>query len=189
MAQEDIEEPYCQKQEDNVCSEAVALPPGFEKSENASLLASAIGLPGKGGLCCGQVATVTETATEPVMLHRAWAPHYTAGSAQSQGNSNAAYQFGGWWSLKPPDTPKDKYRHMDDICTQYDALTVYSSCTIKAGTQVVIGPGQSTHCSDTQSFPQSSVLQVYVPRYGKTQGTQGHFEDCTTYFWPTLPSE
>lgn len=73
----------------------------------------------------------------------------------------------------------------------WNSLTVYSACTLVAGTQVFIGPGQSASCDDgAYVLPSSPVLQIYVPASvdpatgSQVQSTQGLFKDCQTFVWP-----
>lgn len=164
------------------CAEKVTLPPGFENSSDSALLADAVKSAGTGGLCCGQVAV----ASRAVTIYRAWTPHYEDQSKQPPGY-HAAYQFGNWWSPTAPSASRATYRNQDDICAEYDSLTVYSQCDIRKGTTVVIGPGQSVKCDESTMIPQSSTLQIYIPNPKDREGTQGRLDSCDTYVWPPSP--
>jgi hypothetical protein len=208
--------PFCQAASDGVCTDEVTLPSGFEwvpgsaieittpdgGTVDISLSDTALGQPGAGGVCCGIVARATEDRT----LYRAWAPDYDDRFDAPPGYV-ASGQFGGWWSADPPDaTSHGAYRHAEAICISWDALTVYSACTLPAGTQVFVGPGQSAccpgvgctegsgqacpgECPNATYYMESPTLQIYLPSVDQTtgedtEGTYTLFTDCETYVWP-----
>lgn len=122
-------------------------PPSFAAKEvsDAALLAEALGASGKGGVCAGKVFMLQEE----VRVYRLW-------------DSSRTYSvYGRWWSLSRPEGSRDAYRADYAICPAWSALDRLTSCTIKAGTLIVIGPTQSASC-ETDTYPKSAKNQVYV---------------------------
>jgi hypothetical protein len=114
--------------------------------DDPDLLRSAVGAPGRGGLCSGKVFV----AVAPVPLYRVW---------EGAGPDSA---LGRWWTLTEPEGPRDAYRAANAICREWSALDRVSRCVLKTGARVVIGPGQSAQCN-AGLLAQSAVNQVYVP--------------------------
>ncbi|MBY4675200.1 hypothetical protein K6T12_01165 [Marinobacterium sp. CAU 1594] len=129
------------------CVGQVMSPPGgFVEVMDPPLLEKALGVSGKGGLCEGRVFE----AAEPVAVYRVW-------------NSDKSYTlYGGWWSFEPPHGTKAQYREANAICPSWSTLDRVSRCTLKVGSRVVVGPGQSAQCQDF-SYAKSAVNQVYIP--------------------------
>ncbi|MDR7119147.1 hypothetical protein [Rheinheimera soli] len=119
---------------------------GLEAISDPELLQSALGQPDKGQLCMGQVFV----ATAPVTVYRVW----------DQAKSYTLY--GRWWSFSLPQGPTDQYREANAICPSWSVLNQMSSCTLKVGSKIVVGPGQSADCGDGLVYPQSAVNQVYI---------------------------
>jgi hypothetical protein len=128
------------------CVGRVASPPFAAKvvSDDA-LLAEALGASGKGGICAGKAFVVQED----VRVYRLW------------DSSRAWSVYGRWWSLTRPAGSRETYRSDYAICPAWSALDRLTSCTIKAGTVIVIGPTQSAAC-DTGGYPKSALNQVYI---------------------------
>lgn len=112
-----------------------------------TLLAQAIGQPGEGKLCQGQVLKVEK----PLWVYRVWdqAKPYTL--------------YGSWWSFQPPGSNRQQYRLDNAICPEWSALDLLSVCEVKIGSKLVIGPGQSAECKDGVALPTSPVHQVFLP--------------------------
>ncbi|MGR9014875.1 MAG: hypothetical protein ACU83U_14665, partial [Gammaproteobacteria bacterium] len=122
------------------CVGTVINPPtGLSETQDPALLQTAEGAPGQGKLCTGKVYI----AEEPVTVYRVWdsAKAYTA--------------YGSWWSFSYPEGSKESYRKAEDICPEWSSLDRMSTCSIKVGTHVVVGPGQSVDCNNNLSYPQS----------------------------------
>ncbi|WP_338845398.1 hypothetical protein V8J88_16935 [Massilia sp. W12] len=126
--------------------DVITPPAGMVPATDDALLASAIGAPGKGALCKGKVFV----AEKPVTVYRVW-------------DKDKAYTvYGRWWSFDKPVGPREEYAKKNDICPEWSPLNIMSSCTIKVGTKVVVGPGQSATCT-SGTLPASAVNQVYIP--------------------------
>ena len=119
---------------------------GLEATSDPELLQSALGQPNKGQLCMGQVFV----AAAPVKVYRVW----------DQAKSYTLY--GRWWSFMLPKGPTDQYREANAICPGWSVLNQMSSCTLKVGSKIVVGPGQSADCGEGLVYPRSAVNQVYI---------------------------
>lgn len=152
------------------CIGGVITPPnGMVKATDDALLASALGPPGKGAMCTGEVFQ----AVKPVTVYRVFdaAKSYTL--------------YGRWWSFDLPVGPRDQYQYVNDICPEWSPLDVVSSCTIKVGTKVVIGPTQSAQCIGSL-IPASAVNTVYIPNDSRNNVL--FVENCTKgTAWPPSP--
>jgi|GEM_PF-6578491 len=117
------------------------------------LLQKALGNPGKGGLCNAKVFIVDK----PFRLYRAYGKEYQ--------------KLGRWWGLSSPyvnsgfqtdadfspmHTPipsrigtKAEYRTNFGVCPEWNTLDKVTSCPIKPGTLIVVGPGQSVDICTT----------------------------------------
>ncbi len=112
----------------------------------------AIGAPGKGSLCKGDVYVVKQ----PVTVYRVFSSTYET--------SKKAKPAGAYWTLDRPSGSKDKYRTDYGICAEWNDLDKLNTCTVNVGAKVVIGPGQSAECENNVTYPQSPVEQVLIIR-------------------------
>ncbi|MCF2859839.1 hypothetical protein L1286_20355 [Pseudoalteromonas sp. SMS1] len=123
----------------------------------------------KGGLCKGQVFI----AAKDITIWRAWNSEYSGS------------KLGKWWTFDKPLGSISQYRRENVICPSYSPLDMLVSCTLKAGTQVVVGPGQSAKCSDYFTYPASQVNQLYLANADEA------VMNCQTYdgrfSWQTQP--
>lgn len=145
------------------CVGRVATPPeGLVAADDKTLLLNALGSSGAGKLCDGKVFV----AIRPVTVYRVW-------------NSEKRYTLtGSWWSFTQPVGPVAKYREENAICPSWSSLNRMSACTIKVGTKIVAGPGQSADCAQDQiKYPKSAVNQVYIPNDARNNAV--FVEDCT----------
>lgn len=133
----------------------------FIKAEAPELLANALGQPSKGGLCQGQVYELVEGAE--VTIYRAW------------NSTNPNSEFGRWWAGALPEGKSADYREDYEICYQWSPLDKLTTCTLKAGTRVVIGNGQSAKCSEYLTYPVSAAQQMYI------ENAEESVLDCTGY--------
>jgi hypothetical protein len=119
---------------------------GLAPADDDALYKQALGQPGKGSLCTGQVFEVLR----PVKVYRVWT------------KEKSHTKLGRWWSFSRPRGPVSEYRRANAICAEWSDLDVVSECTLKAGARVVVGPGQSALCK-AESYPVSETNQVFVP--------------------------
>lgn len=129
------------------CVGTIDPPYGLARVTDPVLLASALGKPGAGGLCTGQVFQVTQ----PLTVYRVWDA------------SRSTSRLGRWWSFEPPAGPVDAYRVKNEICPAWSSLDRVTQCHLKVGAQIAIGPGQSARCDDRLTYPPSAEIQVFVP--------------------------
>ncbi|RVU37231.1 hypothetical protein EOE67_11605 [Rheinheimera riviphila] len=122
-------------------------PAGLIAASDPLLLQNALGAPGTGKLCLGQVLIVTEH----ILVYRVW----------DQTRPESLY--GSWWSFNKPGNNLEQYRIDNAICPEWSALDVVSVCQVKIGSKLVTGPGQSATCSDKLTYPPSPVNQIYLP--------------------------
>ena len=128
-----------------------ALPTALHALAGVAVPAAAEGASGHGGICRGRMYEVRER----LEVHRL---------------SDAARDspLGPWWALRPPAGSREAYREAYAICRTWNALDIAVTCTLKPGTRVVVGPGQSADCAE-QTYPKSPVQQLYLqadPRSG-----------------------
>jgi len=141
-------------------------PAGLVAADDDTLLKTVLGSSGKGMLCAGRVYQ----ATQPVTVYRVWdaAKGYTL--------------HGGWWSFNKPQGPRDRYQVENDICPEWSALDRMSSCSIKVGAKIVVGPGQSATC-EHDTLPKSAANQVFIPNDSRNNVL--FVEDCSEVtLWP-----
>jgi len=131
----------------------------FELVLDSALLSQAIGEPLKGKLCQGAVYQ----STQDVTIYRAW------------NSTNPHSQFGQWWSFKRPSGQTAEYRKDYEICFQWSPLDKLVKCTLRPGTRVVVGNGQSAKCSEYLGYPASKKQQVFI-----TDASDA-VKDCQSY--------
>lgn len=141
-------------------------PEGLVEVTDNTLLTSAIDVPGKGKLCKGKVFV----AEKEVTVYRVW-------------DASKSYTlYGGWWSFSRPTGPRDQYQAANDICPEWSALDKMSTCTIKVGAHVAVGPGQSAQCN-AGLLPASAINQVYIPNDSRNNVL--YVENCNAGVeWP-----
>ena len=118
----------------------------FNLIEDPELLSQSLGEPLKGKLCQGAVYQ----STQEVVVYRAW------------NSTNPHSQYGQWWSFDYPTGLSADYREDYEICYQWSPLDKLTQCTLKPGSKVVVGNGQSATCSDYLSYPVSETQQVFI---------------------------
>ncbi|QMV15470.1 hypothetical protein [Vibrio spartinae] len=131
----------------------------FKLVQDSAFLAQAIGEPLKGKLCQGAVYE----STDEVTVYRAW------------NSTNPHSEFGQWWSFQFPSGNTAKYRENYEICYQWSPLDKLVKCTLKVGTKVVVGNGQSARCSEYLSYPVSEKQQVFITNASDA------VENCESY--------
>lgn len=128
------------------------------------LLSRALGAPTEGKLCQGQVyEAVGDEETQGVTVYRAW------------NSTNPSSQLGQWWASSEPAGLSAQYRAAYEICYQWSPLDKMSTCTLRPGTKVVIGNGQSARCSQYLTYPVSAEQQIYIENASES------VLDCESY--------
>ena len=139
---------------------AVILTPDDSDYARADLPA-AVKAAGEGGLMQGLVIRLTSD----IPVWRMW-----SGPAKkdARGNTN---RLGQWWSYDQPRGTQQDYRRSYEICLAWNDLTWVAQCTLKQGSIVAIGPGNSVSamlCGDPEgkeSYPENPVdWQVWVSK-------------------------
>lgn len=104
---------------------------------------------GQGGIGVGLVVKLTAD----VPVYRMWnGPE----KKDARGFTN---RIGQWWSYDAPKGKVGEYRVNYEICNGWNDLTWVATCTLKAGSVIAIGPGQSVSaetCGDPtgkESYP------------------------------------
>lgn len=133
----------------------------FEPVTDDALLTKALGQVDKGGLCTGQVYQAKADAN--VMLFRAW------------NSTNPNSKLGKWWAFGKPEGKTADYRKDYVICYEWTPLDMLAQCRVKAGTKIVVGPGQSMQCSQYLTYPASARQQVYI------DDAAGSLDNCSTF--------
>ncbi|GAA3938145.1 hypothetical protein [Litoribacillus peritrichatus] len=118
----------------------------FDLIKDEELLSKALGEPNQGKLCQGKVYQ----SNQEVTIYRAW------------NSTNPHSQFGQWWAFERPSGLTADYRTDYEICYQWSPLDKMVKCTLKPGTQVVVGNGQSAKCSEYLTYPSSEKQQVFI---------------------------
>lgn len=145
------------------CVGTIEAPTELAPSEDAALLASAIGAPGEGKLCSGAVFQVMAT----VHVYRLY--------------GGPARDLGRWWSFTRPMGDAPSYRSANAICASWNDLAQLNECELPLATSVVVGTGQSVSC-DEGCFGSSVVNQVFVPNPAVLQA-------CRSTTWPAEMGE
>ena len=141
-----------------LAGKAEVVPPTDPAYAQANV-AGAVKPAGDGGI--SEALVVKITADIPV--YRMW-----SGPAKLDKNGNTN-RLGSWWSYDAPSGTQEQYRTEYEICTAWNDLTWVATCTLKAGTVIAIGPGQSVSaatCGDPtgkESYPANPVdWQTYI---------------------------
>ena len=130
---------------------------GYERA----VIGSAVKAAGQGGVSEGFVIRLVQD----IPVWRMW-----SGPAKidSRGNTN---RMGGWWSYDAPKGTVQQYRAAYEICNGWNDLKWVVKCTLKAGSVVVVGPGQSVSaqtCGDVtglENYAANPVdWQLYIDK-------------------------
>ena len=120
---------------------------------------NALKAPGQGGV----LGVAVVRLKEDLPVYRLW-----SGPAVRDGRGNTN-RLGGWWSAQAPQGTTAQYRNDYAVCQGWNELTYLASCTLRRGSVVAVGPGQSVSaqtCGDAggkESYPQNrAVWQIYV---------------------------
>lgn len=140
------------------------VPAALQARPELAVPRAAVGASGHGGICRGRVYEVRE----PVQIHRLW-------------EARRRDEIGTWWTFRVPTGSRAAYRADYAVCRAWNALDHAVTCTLKPGTLVVIGPGQSAVCGE-KTYPKSPVNQVYVPADARDGSIPA--EECSVRGFP-----
>ena len=122
-------------------------PPGLERADDPTGVVAQMRKPsGEGGLCHAQRYRVDK----PVTLFRVFS------------SKHPDRRLDGAWTLDRPEQTPDQLRRDLGVCHHFSALDEMISCELPVGTSVVLGLGQSVVCEGEESYPQSSVQQIWI---------------------------
>ncbi|MBF9000300.1 hypothetical protein [Vibrio nitrifigilis] len=133
----------------------------FYAVNDSKLLNQSLGEPGKGKLCNGAVYQAKPKTK--VVIYRAW------------NSTNPNSKLGSWWAFSQPSGSIAKYRENYEICYQWSPLDKLVRCTLKPGTKIVLGGGQSAECSQYLSYPTSKSQQIFI------EDASSAVKDCVEY--------
>ena len=126
-----------------------------------AVITSAVKAAGEGGVVEGTVIRLTQDVT----VWRMWS------GPTKKNASGLTNRIGGWWAYDAPKGTQAQYRTAYEICNGWNDLTWVAKCTLKAGSVVVIGPGQSVSaqtCGDVtgvENYPANQKdWQTYVDK-------------------------
>jgi hypothetical protein len=118
-------------------------------------VAAAIKAAGQGGVSAALVIRLSQD----MPVYRMW-------NGPQAANNN---RLGSWWAFDAPAGTREGYRRAYEICGGWNELQWVAACTLKQGTVVVIGPGQSVSpevCADASGYERyeanGRAWQVYV---------------------------
>lgn len=129
-----------------------ALRPDDSRFTTNMLERLALDEPGNGGL---QLAQSYEVTKPNVKVYRLWNSEHAGG------------EMGNWWTFRDPRrVAVSQFRREYNVCAGWgNPLDMLTSATLKVGTHVVLGPGQSAKCNPFLTYPASPRQQVYIPYY------------------------
>lgn len=144
----------------------------------------------QGGVTRGDIVV----ATQDITVYRS----YSAGTFEC-GSDKPAGELGSWWSPLEPRPPKQDYRDNVGICPAWNDLSMIVSCTLAAGSVVLIGPTQSASCVGTSScdpapegweaqLPTTAAPQLFINTYSadgprSAEDLHTFLLDCETHSW------
>ena len=143
---------------------ATAVPAQVVEVSDPALLSAALGRSGEGRICTGRVFRVQT----PLPVYRVW-------------DGSKANTFGEWWALEPPRGDREDYRRAYAVCPEWNALDHLAACTLKPGSTIVLGSGQSATCAD-RTYQKSPMTQLFIK--GRQDDIRAQMEACTSTPWP-----
>ena len=141
------------------------LVPATDPSYVAADAAGATGVPGEGKVTKPYVVRLTRD----MPVWRLWAGPE---ELDAQGRTS---RIGQWWTLDRPVGTLASYRRRYEVCEKWDTLRWVAQCTLRRGSVVVIGPGQSvseqTCGKPGESYPVNERdFQTYIHEAWKRTG-------------------
>lgn len=152
--------------------EALDLITGSFDITDVNVLKNSVFPKDKGGLCKGSIFKVEK----PIVVYRVWNSSY---EPSAKGN---------WWTFDKPTGTLEKFRKDYAVCCQWGPKDKMDSCTLKVGSKIVVGPGQSVDCTQEKNrggndcndtrYEISEKNQVYI------HDPVNNVENCVTQEWP-----
>lgn len=141
------------------------LVPPTDPSYAVADAAGAAGVPGEGKVTKPYVVRLTRD----MPVYRLWAGPTVL---DAQGRTS---RIGQWWTFDPPTGTLASFRRRYEVCEKWDTLRWVAQCTLRRGSVVAIGPGQSVSeqtCEKTgESYPANERnFQVYIHDAWKRTG-------------------
>lgn len=126
--------------ESAICSSDLAFQKeGLKESAGRSVRDRAVSRPGAGGLCAAREFEVTK----PLKIYRV------------SGSTTPDYY--NWWTFDEPTGSASEYRSRNVMCAEW-SVKMQTSCTLRAGTRIAVGYGQSLKgCGGP-----STTIQVFL---------------------------
>ena len=117
----------------------------------------ATGAPGEGKMVTPYVVRLTRD----LPVYRLWSGPLVK---NERGETS---RMGEWWTFEPPAGTLASFRSRYEVCEIWSSLRWVASCTLKRGSVVVVGPGQSVSAQTCQRPPESYPanfrdMQVYI---------------------------
>lgn len=139
-------------------SRAEVLPPDAPGYALADL-SVAVRPPGEGNVSRALAVRLTQDLT----VFRMWS------GPEKKDASGFTNRIGPWWTFEPPRGSVETYRATYEVCRAWNDLTWVVSCTMRKGTVVAAGPGNSVSpatCNDPSGKERYSAnprqWQIYV---------------------------
>lgn len=141
-------------------------------STDTELLKRAVLTKDEGGLCMGSIFVVKK----PIVVYRVW----------NKNESKTAK--GRWWTFDKPTGTLQGFREDYEVCCQWGPKNKVDACSLKVGSKIVVGPGQSVDCTkvvnhcgpdckDTRyEISEKNQVFILVP--------EQDLENCVTEDWP-----
>src|SRR5580765_2572256 len=135
--------------------------PESDRAYAAADPTGATGKPGEGKVTRPYVVRLTKDTR----VYRLWAGPDVR---DAQGRTS---RIGQWWTFEAPSGTLASFRTRYEVCEKWDTLRWVASCTLRRGSVVVIGPGQSVSAetcgNPTERYPKNDRdLQVYIKDAG-----------------------
>jgi len=150
------------------------VPPG-DAAYSAADPAGATGVPGEGKVTTPYVVRLTRDTA----VYRLWAGPSVR---DAQGRTS---RIGQWWTFEAPSGTLASFRRRYEVCEKWDSLRWVAQCTLRRGSVVVIGPGQSVSadtCGDPsgrERYPANTKkFQVYIHEAWTRTGQPGAELSC-----------
>lgn len=136
---------------------SLQLVPSSDSGYAAADPVGATGKPGEGKV----IKPFVVRLTRDLSVYRLW-----AGPAVKDAQGRTS-RIGQWWTFDAPAGTLESFRRRYEVCEKWDTLRFVAHCTLRRGSVVVVGPGQSVSAetcgNPNESYPANDRdLQVYI---------------------------